>query len=171
MHLGMTEIPTIVCEEWSEVQVKAFRLTVNRSASWATWNLEAVAEEIAELAGLHFDLKLTGFSSREIDELLAHTADQSGIDSTTNPPARPTSARGDIWDCGKHRVCCGDATNAQDVNRLLGPTVPLLMVTDPPYGVNYDPMWRQKAGLGVQRQTGMVQNDDRVGLVRSFWVV
>src|SRR6478609_9166258 len=44
IHLGMTEIPTIVCEEWSEVQVKAFRLAVNRSASWATWNLEALAQ-------------------------------------------------------------------------------------------------------------------------------
>jgi DNA modification methylase len=168
MALGLSEVPTIVCDDWSDAQVKAFRLTVNRSATWATWNLEAVAEELAELNALHFDLDLTGFGGREIEELLAETSDQSGIDALSAVPTRPTSRPGDIWLCGKHRVCCGDATSSVDVSRLCGSTVPPLMVTDPPYGVNYDPTWREKAGLGVQRQVGLVRNDDRVDWHEDF---
>jgi DNA modification methylase len=75
---------------------------------------------------------------------------------------------GDLWLCGGHRVLCGDATEATAVERLLGADVPLLMVTDPPYGVNYDPLWREEAGLGAQRQTGRVENDDRVDWSEAF---
>jgi DNA modification methylase len=79
-----------------------------------------------------------------------------------------TSAPGDLWVCGKHRVLCGDATIASNVERLCGSAVPVLMVTDPPYGVEYDPHWREEAGLGKQRQTGCVQNDDRVDWREAF---
>jgi hypothetical protein len=54
---------------------------------------------------------------------------------------------GDIWLCGKHRVLCGDATKSEDVARLLGDRKPLLMVTDPPYGIELDSEWRNRAGL------------------------
>jgi DNA modification methylase len=70
--------------------------------------------------------------------------------------------------CGKHRVLCGDATCATDVARLCGASVPVLCVTDPPYGVEYDPQWREAAGLGKQRQTGTVPNDDRVDWHEAF---
>src|SRR5262245_37670919 len=60
--LGMTEIPAILCDEWTEAQVKAFRLLVNRSASWAEWDTELVALEIEALKEMDFDLALTGFN-------------------------------------------------------------------------------------------------------------
>ena len=80
----------------------------------------------------------------------------------------PVSVPGDLWLCGPHRVLCGDATEATAVSRLLGTAVPVLMITDPPYGVNYDPLWREEAGLGAQRQTGTVENDDRVDWSEAF---
>jgi len=69
---------------------------------------------------------------------------------------------GDLWSCGPHRALCGDATSEEAVRTLLGGVAPALMVTDPPYGVELDPQWRERAGLGKQRQTGVVPNDDRV---------
>src|SRR5205823_10583582 len=68
--LKLAEVPVILCDEWSEAQVKAFRLAVNRSASWAAWDLSLVAQEMAELQELNFDLSFTGFERIEIDRLL-----------------------------------------------------------------------------------------------------
>src|ERR1019366_9085300 len=68
--LGMTEVPVIPCDGWTDAQVKAFRLMVNRSVSWADWDLELLAAEFGELRALDFDLTLTGFDSREIDAFM-----------------------------------------------------------------------------------------------------
>src|SRR5262252_8748312 len=62
----ITQIPVILCDEWSEAQVKAFRLMVNRSVGWAEWDDDLVAQELADLKGLDFDLSLTGFDYREL---------------------------------------------------------------------------------------------------------
>jgi hypothetical protein len=71
------------------------------------------------------------------------------------------SVAGDLWQLGSHRLICGDSTSADVVRRLLGDVRPLLMVTDPPYGVEYDPSWRNQAGAAKTKRTGKVQNDDR----------
>src|SRR5438477_11087199 len=68
--LGITEIPVILCDEWTPAQVKAFRLMVNRSATWAEWDEELLALELRELQNADFDLALTGFDAKELDELL-----------------------------------------------------------------------------------------------------
>ena len=113
-------------------------------------------------------MSLTGFDAKEIDELLAPRADEQTLESVPETPRVPVSVPGDLWLCGAHRVLCGDATEATSVSRLLGTAVPVLMITDPPYGVNYDPLWREEAGLGAQRQTGTVENDDRVDWSEAF---
>jgi hypothetical protein len=69
--------------------------------------------------------------------------------------------RGDLWKLGSHRLLCGDATNAADVNRLLAGVVPPLMVTDPPYGVGYKASWRKNIGDRNLSKMGVVSNDDR----------
>src|ERR1700674_114879 len=69
--LGITEVPVILCDEWTEAQVKAFRLMVNRSVAWADWDEELLSLELAELKESDFDLSLTGFGVHEIDALLA----------------------------------------------------------------------------------------------------
>jgi DNA modification methylase len=161
--LGMQEVPVILCDEWSEAQVRAFRLLVNRSATWAEWDDALVALELGELKALDFDLTLTGFEPVELDEFLFREAKEDVPDSAVPEISPQTITRvGDLWICGEHRVLCGDATSAEDVHTLLGSVKPALMVTDPPYGVDYDPNWRERAGLGRQRQTGTVQNDQQV---------
>lgn len=167
--VGMTEVPVILCDEWSEAQVKAFRLMVNRSVSWAEWDLELVTLEMEELKTLDFDLSLTGFDPREIDGFLF--GDQDNIETGETVPeleAAVITQAGDLWLCGPHRVLCGDATSQEVVGILLRSTNPALMVTDPPYGVSYDPNWRENAGLGPQRQTGTIPNDDQVDWLAAY---
>src|SRR5205809_7962962 len=105
---------------------------VNQSATWADWDDELLAIELLDLQNLDFDLGLTGFSSKEIDDLLLH--DTPNEDAAPQSPAVAVTQPGDLWLCGSHRVLCGDATDAEMVLRLLGESKPLLMVTDPPYG-------------------------------------
>src|SRR5436305_12735479 len=115
--LGFVEVPVIVCDDWSPEQVRGFRLLANRSANWAEWDLAAVAEELAELQTLHFDLSLTGFDPKEIDQLLAPRADEQTLESVPQTPPVPVSVPGDLWLCEPHRVLCGDATEATAVYR------------------------------------------------------
>ena len=73
--LGMTNVPVTLCDEWTPAQVKAFRLMVNRSVTWADWDEDFLSLELQELDGLDFDLNLTGFGSKEIDDLLLPAED------------------------------------------------------------------------------------------------
>ena len=82
----------------------------------------------------------------------------------------PVSRPGDLWLLGRHRLLCGSATEPADVARLLGGVRPHLMATDPPYGVNYDPAWRNRAGASATRRTGKVLNDDRADW-REAWAL
>lgn len=141
-----TCIPVIICDEWSDAQVRAFRLLVNRSATWAEFDEELLALELQELNAADFDLDLTGFDPKEIDDLLA-LPEEEKANQAPPLPENPVSRPADLWLCGKHRVLCGDATTADDVARLLGGRKPLLMVTDPPYGIELDSEWRDRAGI------------------------
>ena len=99
-----------------------------------------------ELTAAEFDLSLTGFDPKEIDDLLL-AGDDDQANTVPPVPDNPASRPGDLWLCGKHRVLCGDSTRAEDVARLLGERKPLLLVTDPPYGIELDSEWRDRAGL------------------------
>src|SRR5262245_64344959 len=68
--LGITEVPVILCDDWTDAQVKAFRLLVNRSVTWADWDTELLSLEMLDLRNLDYDLDLTGFDTQEIDDLL-----------------------------------------------------------------------------------------------------
>jgi hypothetical protein len=121
--LGISEIPVILCDEWSPAQVKAFRLLVNRSVNWADWDEELLALELQELKEFDYDLSLTGFDAKELDDLLLDV-DEDKANAVPPVPDNPISRPGDLWVCGdsriQHRLLCGDCTNAQDVSRLLG---------------------------------------------------
>jgi DNA modification methylase len=119
---------------------------VNRSVTWADWDEDLLALELQELNEVDFDLSLTGFNPGEIDGLLA-IPDEERTNAAPPFPENPVSRVGDLWICGKHRVLCGDALRAEDVTRLLGERQPLLMVTDPPCGIELDSEWRDRAGL------------------------
>ncbi len=162
--LKLETLPVILCDSWSEAQVKAFRLLVNRSVGWADWDMEALSVEFAELQEMKFDLTLTGFDTKEIDQftLQANPAE----DDVPPVPETPASRTGDLWLLGGHRLLCGDATSLADAATVLNGAKPFLMVTDPPYGVEYEPEWRNDAAAKGQisyaaRSIGKVGNDDR----------
>jgi hypothetical protein len=142
----------------------------NRSHEETEWDLDLLKLEIAELDTLDFDLKFTGFEPRQLEELLVGTdaAADEAANQAPPPPTQPVSRLGDLWQCGLHRVLHGDATNRDHTSRVLGDVRPLILITDPPYGVELNPMWRQEAGLGSPVQTGKVANDDRVDWSDAF---
>jgi DNA modification methylase len=146
-----TQIPVILCDEWTDAQVKAFRLMVHRSVTWADWDDELLALELQELNEADFDLSLTGFDPKEIDDFLALPNDDEQADAAPPLPKNPVSRLGDLWLCGKrrnqHRILCSDATSPEAVSLLLGDRKPFLLVTDPPYGIELDSEWRDRAGL------------------------
>jgi DNA modification methylase len=144
--LGITEIPVILCDEWTPAQVKAFRLMVNRSVTWADWDEELLALELKDIQAADFDLTLTGFDGKELDDLLA-LDDEEKANAAPPLPESPVSRPGDLWVLGPHRVLCGDCTSQEVVAQLLGERQPRLMVTDPPYGIELDTEWRDRAGL------------------------
>ena len=166
--LGITELPVIFCDEFTPAQVKAFRLLVNRSATWAEWDMDLLALEFEELSKLDYDLSFTGFDGPEIDNLMFRADPADEPDPLPEAPATAVSRLGDTWLCGSHRIRCGDATSAEDVGLLFATGQPVLMVSDPPYGTEYNPMWREEAGLGRQRQTGIVTNDDRADWTAAY---
>jgi ParB-like chromosome segregation protein Spo0J len=141
-----TAIPVILCDEWTPAQVKAFRLLVNRSVIWASWDEELLALELQDIQESDPDLSLTGFDPGEIDSLLA-LEDDERANATPPLPESPVSRPGDLWLLEPHRVLCSDATSADAVTRLLADRKPRLMVTDPPYGIELDSEWRDRAEL------------------------
>src|SRR3954449_2425806 len=90
--LGITEVPVILCDEWTPAQVKAFRLMVNRSVTWADWDEELLALELQGLNAADFDLDLTGFNPKELDDLLALPEEEKNNEAPPvpeNPVSRP----------------------------------------------------------------------------------
>src|SRR5260221_5491292 len=99
-QLHIKEIPVIPCDDWTDAQVKAFRLLVNRSVNWADWDAELLSLEMLDLKGLDFDLNLTGFDTREIDELLLGDEPDRQEDLVPALPENPVTLTGDLWVCG-----------------------------------------------------------------------
>src|SRR4051794_13573109 len=145
LALGLDEVPVIWCDEWTPAQVKAFRLLVNRSANWADWDDELLTLELLDLKAADIDLAMTGFDAAELDDLLFRPASEETNAGVPEIPTQAVSRPGVLWICGEHRFLCGEATSADDVKRVIGSLMPVLMVTAPPYGVNYGPLWRQRA--------------------------
>ena len=167
--LGLADVPVMVARGWSEAQKRAYVLADNRLALNAGWDEAMLAVELKDLAASAFDTGLLGFSE---DELTALTADgTTGLtdpDDVPEPRAGVVTVPGDVWLLGRHRLVCGDCTDAAVVGTALAGIKPHLMVTDPPYGVAYDPAWRNRAGLGATRRVGKVENDDRADW-REAW--
>ena len=175
-RLGLVEVPVIVLAHLNAAQRRALVVADNKIALNAGWDTEILLEQIELIRSDGFDIDLVGFSDDELGELLAEieapeTAGAvEGEDDIPEPPAEPVTRPGDLWILGNHRLLCGDSTVATDVERVLAGITPLLMVTDPPYGVEYDPSWRNQAGASATRRTGKVLNDDRADW-REAWTL
>jgi DNA modification methylase len=146
--LKCAEVPVHVAADLTPAQIRAYRLADNRTNQETDWDEERLSLELAELKDDGFDLALTGFDDAELDLLL--DVDHRGLtdeDDAPTAPETPVSRTGDLWVLGSHRLLCGDATKGDDVARLLDGAKPFLMVCDPPYGIQLDSEWRDRAGL------------------------
>jgi DNA modification methylase len=168
--LGLASVPVIELAHLSEAQKRAYVLADNRLAEAAGWDRELLALEAADLSDMGVDLASLGFEAAEIDALLNAGAADPREEATPEPPVVPVSQPGDLWFLGRHRLLCGSATDPADVARLLGGVRPHLLATDPPYGVSYDPAWRNQAGASATKRTGKVTNDDRADW-REAWAL
>lgn len=174
--LGMVEVPVIELAGLSDAAKRAYILADNKLALNAGWDEAMLGLEVGELSALGVDLTLAGFSDRELQALGA--AQNPGLtdpDETPELPAEPVTKLGDVWVLGQHRLICGDCTNPAIVAEVLGPVTPHLMVTDPPYGVSYQPQWRNRVvrsdGTRVGAlAVGEVLNDDRADW-REAWTL
>jgi len=174
-QLGLSEAPVIVLGHLTEAQRRAYRIADNKLTELGTWDEALLSAELQDLLAEDFDLSLIGFSDGELDALLAGEGDQGagardGEDDIPEAPETPISRPGDLWILGNHRLLCGDSTVATDVERVLNRVKPLLLVSDPPYGVEYDPGWRNQAGATKTKRTGKVLNDDRADW-REAWAL
>jgi DNA modification methylase len=169
-QLGLTDVPVMTARGWSDAKKRAYMIADNKLALNADWDLEALKIELGELKDSDFDFGLIGFSDEELSALLVESVGLTDPDDAPEPPVEPVSKPGDVWILGKHRIVCGDSTDADCVAKALGSIRPHLMVTDPPYGVEYDANWRNERartceGMGNRAigagAVGKVTNDDR----------
>ncbi len=180
--LGLASVPCIRLAHLTDTQKRAYIIADNKLALNAGWDDEMLALELGELSDLDFDMDLIGFSEEELAGLLAETTEgETDPDDIPEPPVDPVTVLGDVWILGKHRIACGDCTDQGTVDKALNGVQPHLMVTDPPYGVEYDANWRNgsvdsetgkvtgKVGSGG-RAVGKVLNDDRADW-RDAWAL
>ena len=146
-HLGMAKVPVVVISDLTRNQVRAYRIADNKLAQLAPWLDDVLELEFKALDEAGFNLDLTGFGIDDQTRLLGNLTFPD--DDAGDPPKRPKTKVGDLYRLGDHRLLCGDATNEKDVGRLLNGSRPHLMVTDPLYGVEYDPDWRSHAKRNV----------------------
>lgn len=148
--LGMTEVPVIVIDGLTENQRRALILADNKLTLNAGWDEELLRLEIEALRDAEYDIDLIGFEDDELRLVLSRNETAEGLadeDDIPEPPAIPTSTSGDIWLLGDHRLINGDCTQPAVVARLLADAKPVILVTDPPYGIELDSEWRDRAGL------------------------
>ena len=176
---GITKVQVVEADGETIIAVRRRNLTDeqkrklaiydNRASELAEWNLDQLAKDLE--AGL--DLRSFWLSNEEA-RLLAGRMNLGKTDPDEAPPERSTDiVLGDMFQLGEHRLVCGDCTDPEIVARLMGEEKPFLMVTDPPYGVNYEPRWRLDSGLNKPDQKlglGKVSNDDRADW-RKAWTL
>lgn len=171
-QLGLAEVPVIVLRGLSETQRRQLVLADNRIALNAGWDAEMLRLELCDLRELGADLSELGFTETELARAFngGVSTGLTNEDEVPIAPAEPVARLGDIWLLGEHRIRCGDSTRADDVAALFGAAKPSLMVTDPPYGVEYDPEWRHRLGVNASKRTGKVLNDERADW-RQAWAL
>lgn len=137
-------VPVVVADDLTEDQVKAYRLADNKTGELAEWDTALLGEELAELAD--FDMSQFGF-----DTILQEEAREAEEDDyEVNPPEEPKAKLGDIYQLGRHRLMCGDSTDAESVYQLCQDGQIDMLLTDPPYGVDY---------TGKTKDALKIQND------------
>lgn len=146
-QLGFETVPCVYIEGLTEAQRQAYIIADNRLTELGGWDMAIVSEELEDLMDQGFDISLTGF---DIDDIIIDEIEDIDIEPEAEelPELEPTVKPGEVWKLGDHRLMCGDSTNADDVEKLMGGELADLLETDPPYNVD------------VEYSAGKIQNDN-----------
>jgi len=135
--LGLTKVPVFIAD-LSETKAKAYRIADNRLNEDSNWDMDLLSLEITDLLDQNFNIDTLGFDSAELDKILENDKEYfTDEDEVPEPPEEPTAKLGDIYELGSHRLMCGDATILETVHKLMDNNLADLILTDPPYNVNY----------------------------------
>lgn len=154
---GIDKVPCVLVDYLTETQKKAYILADNRMALDAGWDEELLKLEIEALQGEDFDVGLTGFDEKDLADLFKIDEEEVKDDDYDLTSALEKAAfveKGDVWVVGRHRLVCGDATNEEDVAKLMDGKKANLILTDPPYGVSF------KSSSGLTIQNDSMKNDE-----------
>lgn len=160
-QLALADVPVIVLSGLNELQKRQLLLADNKIALNATWDLQALHMQLREMSVLGADLTALGFTTQELARALSPAA-STGLTPEDDVPdviEHAVTRIGDVWCAGEHRIMCGNSTDEGAVKALFAGSEPQLMVTDPPYGVDYDPTWRHRAGVSQSSKTNKIRND------------
>lgn len=149
---GEKQCPVHVASDLTPAQVKAYRLADNRTSEESSWNVDLLAMEFGELKAMDFDLSLTGFDTREIDQFTLKP--NPAEDDVPPVPEAPVTRTGDLWVLGEHRLLCGDSTRADSAVLLFGTDRAGLIAVDPPYGIAYDSAELHEHGVSYAQING-----------------
>lgn len=140
LKLGLKKVPCVKENHLTETQKRAYIIADNKLSLNAGWDNELLAVELSELEGADFNLDLLGFDEAELSSIFDADKDVNEDDFDVEKELEEPcfSKTGDIWTLGKHRIICGDATKLETFKTLLENTKVNLVVTDPPYNVNYE---------------------------------
>ena len=148
---GIKEVPCVYVDYLTEAQKKAYILADNRMAMDAGWDEEMLKVELEALQGMDFDLAMTGFDEKELADLFKDESEVQDDDFDLDAALEKAAfvQRGDIWMVGRHRLMCGDATSADDIEKLMDGKKANIIVSDPPYGVSFE----SSDGLSIQNDS------------------
>jgi DNA modification methylase len=182
-QMGLKKVPCIRLGHLTDNQRRAYILADNRLAEiGGGWDVEMAKLEIADIdwGGLEYTsiddydwggIEMMGADDDEDEPDRSDVDAEPQVDKADELREKWGTKTGQLWELGEHRLLCGDSTNADDVARALDGAKPLLMVTDPPYGVEYDPGWRADAGVNKNKgKMGKVENDDKADW-REAWAL
>ena len=148
--LGLKKVPCVKESHLTETQRRAFIIADNKLSLNAGWDNELLSVELTELQGADFDLDLLGFDEKELSQLFdeGNEIQEDEFDVETELTKPTFSKTGDIWSLGRHRLVCGDSTKEETYKSLMGKKKANLVMTDPPYNVDY------------QGNAGKIKNDN-----------
>ena len=141
--LELKRVPVHVATDLTPEQIRAYRIADNKTGELATWDMDLLPIEIAELQEAGIDWSLLGFDADDLARLMAGeegvAAGLTDPDDVPEPPDDPITQPGDLWVLGNHRLLCGDSSSETDLDRLLDGSSIDMVNTDPPYNVKVEP--------------------------------
>jgi len=166
--LEMETVPVMVAKDWTEAQKKAYVIADNKLALNAGWDENLLNLQLTELTETGFDVYLTGFTDEEMAKLkpIVLNGGLTDEDAVPEAPEEPRTRLGDVWILGKHRLMCGDSTNVDAISKLMNGQLADMLLTDPPYNVNYE--GKTKEALKIKNDT--MDNDSFRMFLRDAFV-